>query len=140
MVNVPRIYQLIEQIQKNLKKLKFLSRLPGEEFLSDFTKCDSAKYELQTAIEACLDIGSHIIASENYDKAETYAEVFKVLVSEGVVGQELLSNLVSMARFRNRLVHMYWEIDDQSIYDIVKEKLSDFDSYLRYIVNWIEKK
>jgi len=35
-----------------------------------------------------------------------------------------------MAKFRNRLVHLYWEVDDAELYQILRENLSDLDRFL----------
>lgn len=37
--------------------------------------------------------------------------------------QDLSMNLQSMARFRNLLVHMYWKIDYEKVYEILKKYL-----------------
>ena len=33
-----------------------------------------------------------------------------------------------MAKFRNRLVHLYWELDDATIHDILSTRLGDFQT------------
>ena len=38
-----------------------------------------------------------------------------------------------MASFRNRLVHLYWEVDDRRVYNSLTHDLDDFDTYVRYI-------
>jgi len=43
-----------------------------------------------------------------------------------------------MARFRNMLVHIYWEIDDEKIFDILTSDLIDFDSYIKEVVHFLE--
>ena len=35
-----------------------------------------------------------------------------------------------MARFQNRLVHLYWEVDDEQLYEILQERLDDFKKFL----------
>ena len=64
------------------------------------------------AIECAVDIANHVISSENYRFPKNNADSFVVLVEEGVVNPALRERLRAMARFRNRLVHLYWEIDD----------------------------
>ncbi len=57
-------------ILNNLYKLKFLKRLPKEEFNEDFRNVDSAKYALQVSIEAMIDIANHIIARNRLGRLE----------------------------------------------------------------------
>ena len=34
-----------------------------------------------------------------------------------------------MARFRNRLVHVYWHVDDALVADYMQSRLVDFDHF-----------
>jgi uncharacterized protein YutE (UPF0331/DUF86 family) len=43
---------------------------------------------------------------------EDYGDTFKVLDEGGILDEEFATKLVSMARFRNRLVHLYWDVDN----------------------------
>jgi uncharacterized protein YutE (UPF0331/DUF86 family) len=45
-----------------------------------------------------------------------------------------------MAGFRNRLVHLYWEIDDAQVHAYLQEKLADFDSFAQYIVHYVRQR
>ncbi len=40
-----------------------------------------------------------------------YREVFVILKENGILDEDLTLNLRKMAGLRNRLVHLYWEID-----------------------------
>lgn len=42
-----------------------------------------------------------------------------------------------MARFRNRLVHMYWDIDDEAVYTFLQSSLSDLQDFASSIAQWI---
>ena len=61
-IDKKRILDKVRVIQDCLFKLDVLSRLSLDEFTSDFKNFDSAKYNLQIAIEAMIDIGNHIIS------------------------------------------------------------------------------
>jgi uncharacterized protein YutE (UPF0331/DUF86 family) len=39
-----------------------------------------------------------------------------------------------MAKFRNRLVHVYWEINDDLLHEIVRNNLNDFDFFIQAII------
>ncbi|HID64665.1 MAG TPA: DUF86 domain-containing protein [Anaerolineae bacterium] len=93
---------------------------------------------LQISIEACLDIGRHIIAGEGFRYPEDNKDVFQILAEEGIVPRTLLPVLLDMARFRNLVVHDYARIDDAKVYAILKRNLMDFDAYARAIVSYLE--
>ena len=42
-----------------------------------------------------------------------------------------------MARFRNRLVHLYWEIDIEAIYALIHENLEDFKRFEQMVVEFL---
>jgi uncharacterized protein YutE (UPF0331/DUF86 family) len=93
---------------------------------------------LQVSVEACLDIGRHIISEKHFRFPEDNKDVFQILAEEGVVPQDLLPALVDMARFRNLVVHDYARIDDAKVYTILQRNLTDLDAYARAIVEYLE--
>jgi uncharacterized protein YutE (UPF0331/DUF86 family) len=42
-----------------------------------------------------------------------------------------------MARFRNLVVHLYWQVDDAKVYDITQSDLSDLEEFQRAIAVFI---
>lgn len=38
-----------------------------------------------------------------------------------------------MAKFRNLLVHFYWNVNDEEIYKIIQTELDDFSEFIRQI-------
>lgn len=38
-----------------------------------------------------------------------------------------------MARFRNRIVHLYWDVDLDLVYTYLTQRLGDFEQYLSQI-------
>jgi uncharacterized protein YutE (UPF0331/DUF86 family) len=61
---------------------------------------------------------------------DSYADCFDVLGGAGIVSRDLAERLGHMARFRNRLVHLYWKIDNERVWEILRESLGDLDGYL----------
>jgi uncharacterized protein YutE (UPF0331/DUF86 family) len=56
-----------------------------------------------------------------------------VLEENGILSAELSRKLRQMAGLRNRLVHLYWEIDDEQIYEYLQNELTDFDEFAQLI-------
>jgi uncharacterized protein YutE (UPF0331/DUF86 family) len=42
-----------------------------------------------------------------------------------------------MAKLRNRLVHLYWEVDENQVHDISQNKLGDFKRFLDSIASFL---
>jgi uncharacterized protein YutE (UPF0331/DUF86 family) len=46
------------------------------------------------------------------------------------VPENLAQNLVNMARFRNLLVHLYWKVNDERLYEILQSHLQDIEEFV----------
>lgn len=92
---------------------------------------------LHLAIEACLDIGQHIIANEGLRPPEDNKTVFVVLHEARIVPDDLLEHLTRMAQFRNLIVHDYARIDHATVFGILKRHLGDFDAFAQAIVMYL---
>jgi uncharacterized protein YutE (UPF0331/DUF86 family) len=125
MVSIEKIAHKFELVDGYLGLLREISKTSKMSFLENKILIGSAKYYLQVSIECCLDVANHVIASERLRSPKDYADSFKVLVDGGVVSNKLGLRLRQMAKFRNRLVHLYGEIDDASVYKYITEDLKD---------------
>jgi len=139
MVNPEKITGLIEKLRDYLLQLNELQKLPKEDFLKDFSKVNAAKYLFQVAIECCLDIGNHIISSEGFRAPSDYKDIFKVLNENKIIPDDFLEIAISMAKFRNRLVHLYWEVDSEKVYAYLQENLKYFDRYIQYLLAFMKR-
>lgn len=121
-------------MQNNITKLDHLSGLAKSEFLSDFRNADSAKYLLQVTIEAMLDISNHLIARNQWGVPSTNKDIFQILSNQQIIDEDYINIYFAMAKFRNRIVHMYMQIDDEVIYTILQENLVDIRNFIPGIV------
>jgi len=60
---------------------------------------------------------------------ESYSDCFIILKEAGIISEDLSRRLARMAKFRNMLVHIYWEIDDAEIFKIIQEDLKDLGEF-----------
>ena len=63
--------------------------------------------------------------------------MFTVLNENEILSDNFTLRLRQMAGLRNRLVHLYWEVDDALIYSFLQNDLGDFDQFIRYIENYL---
>jgi uncharacterized protein YutE (UPF0331/DUF86 family) len=125
MISAEKITDKFGQLDECLAILKGMRKTPIDKFLKDKILIGSAKYYLQVSIECCLDIANHIIAAEGFRAPKDYADSLKVLEEQDVFNEDLGMKLRQMAKFRNRLVHLYGEIDDSYAYEFIKKDLRD---------------
>lgn len=83
------------------------------------------EHTLQIAIQAALDVASHIVSSERFGEPRTNHELFVLLERNGWLSPRLAAELRKMAGFRNILVHGYAEVDPRLVADIIVHRLDD---------------
>ncbi len=137
MIDEARILGKLQTITGALSKLEKLALMDEEAFLGDFRSIDSAKYNLQISVEAMIDVCNHIISRNRLRVPKTNAESFEIVTESGVLPKEALPVYRSMARFRNRIVHMYDQVDDGQVYTILKERLTDIQMFTEAIVRMV---
>jgi uncharacterized protein YutE (UPF0331/DUF86 family) len=45
-----------------------------------------------------------------------------------------------MVSFRNRVVHLYWEVDGPTVFGILQQNLDDFETYIGYVLEFSQAK
>jgi uncharacterized protein YutE (UPF0331/DUF86 family) len=102
MVDLDRIHQRLKMLAGYLRELRRLRDLPVAEYL---------RHEVYAA-QTCIDLANHVIASEGWRAPRDFGDSFTVLHEYGIIGDALAGRLRGLAGLRNRLVHVYDEIDD----------------------------
>jgi uncharacterized protein YutE (UPF0331/DUF86 family) len=128
-VDKPKLDQMLSNLRRYLAVLRGLAGVPQEEFLGNPDKVGNAKYHFVIAIECCIDVANHVIASENYRFPRDNADSFLVLGEHDVLDWSFAEHLGAMARFRNRLVHAYWDVEDRRVSDYLQESLTDLERF-----------
>lgn len=119
----------LSTIEQCLDVLKRIRKEGRKTYLADLDKRLIAERALHIAIEACIDVSNHIIASRGYRRPQDYADVFKVLGENDVIESSLTNRLMDMARFRYRLVHLYSTLDDKVVFSILENNLQDIKDF-----------
>jgi len=121
-------------IERNLNFIRDnYSDIEPEYLENSYKDYQALKFSLFEMIEACIDIANHIISSERFRRAESYADMFKVLGENKIISENLAGKMALMARFRNFLVHRYEELDTEKIVEIVREHLVDIEMFMEEI-------
>ena len=83
-------------------------------------------HTLQIAIQAALDIASHIMSDERLDEPRTNQELFDLLQRHHWLSSALTETMRKMVGFRNIVMHGYQSVDPAIMRDIVEHRLDDF--------------
>lgn len=132
-----KMVKLVSELRKSIARLRELGKLHPDKFLKDPDKIGSSKYHLIVAIESTIDMCNHVISRNGYRIPEDYGDTFTVMREVGAIEKGFAEELVKMAKFRNRLVHLYWEVDDRQLYEILQTRLDDFKKFLNSISTFL---
>ena len=133
------IQSKIARIRRNLKELQKLGALSYKAYAANILNTATAERLLQVSIEAMLDIGSHIVAEKALGEPLEYRSVFTILLKAGVLPKNLEKSLMDLVGLRNRIVHLYEEVDPKKIHQFLSRDLSDFDVFIRVITKYLKK-
>lgn len=114
-----------------LADLRRLARVDALE--TDVRERRFVEHTLQLAIQAALDVASHLVAAKRLEEPRTNRELFERLGEAGLVKPDLARRLGDMAGFRNVLVHGYTEVDLGIVRDVVANRLGDLDAFVKTV-------
>ena len=110
-------------IETSVAQLRSLAR--PEAIREDIREERFVEHTLQIAIQAALDVASHVVSDERLGEPETNKELFDLLVRAGKLQAPLASRLRDMAGFRNVIVHGYQDVDLGVVEDVLQHDLGD---------------
>ncbi len=118
-------------IETCVQQLRSLGRL--EAIRVDIREQRFVEHTLQIAIQAALDVASHIVSDERLGEPETNRELFDLLARGGRLPATLVPTLRSMAGFRNVVVHGYQDVDLGVVEDVARNHLDDLLAFVAAI-------
>lgn len=104
-----------------------------QEILEDLKTLRFAEHTLQLAIQAALDVASHIVSEERLGEPERNRDLFKLLAREGWISADQVDILQKITGFRNILVRGYLEVDPRIVAAIVETGLGDLERFVEAV-------
>ncbi len=125
----------VATIRKCLDRIREVTDLdPGK--LEDINRQDIFVLNLQRAVQACIDLASHAVASEALGLPEKVRDNFSILREKGVVDPELASKMEKMTGFRNIAVHNYQALDLDILKSILSNNLKDLEDFYSALLQY----
>lgn len=133
--------RLLKQYVEILYSIRHRSK---EEYLKDEILRGATERYLQLSIETCINIGNRILSLEQFNHhvivPESYADIFETMGDMNIIDRNFTDQLKNMARFRNRLVHAYWDLDNEFVYNLLQTHLCNFTEFMTIIANYLKEK
>jgi uncharacterized protein YutE (UPF0331/DUF86 family)/predicted nucleotidyltransferase len=134
-----RVIEFLRLISADVQDLREKAKISKEEYLQSRDVQAIVERRLQTAIESCLNIGNHLIARLGLRPPQDYADVFRILRDANILPSECAEAMVDMARFRNLLVHLYWQLDYERMYDSLQGRFASLEAFASHIGQWLRE-
>jgi uncharacterized protein YutE (UPF0331/DUF86 family) len=130
----------ISELEEAIKDWERYQVISLEELRSDRDKRNMVLHALLVAIQAAIDIANHLIVERGLKRPSTYRESFEILSGEGIIPSSLGDGLSDLAGFRNVLVHIYWKLNLEEVYGVLKNDLSTVKEFKRTVKKLLQEK
>jgi len=134
-----RILAKLDEMGQYLGELEKIVPESLEEYRASIEKRRSAERLLQIIIETVMDTCALLVKELKLglpSAEEEFLEKLKGVVLEPAT----VNNLKKMKSFRNLLVHGYAKIEDEKIFEILQDRLGDFEDFKVQVLKFLKTK
>jgi len=133
MTNFSVIENKISYLKKYLSILKSYKRYSREQIEKNVDIKGMVERYLYLAAQTTIDLAEATLSLNNLRKPTTFSETFTILEETKIIDRSLAEKMVRMAGFRNILAHDYAEINYDIVYDVLQNRLSEIEEFIRQI-------
>ncbi len=134
-----RILSHLRELSESLEDWRRYQSISIEELRMDRDKRNMVLHAMLISTQSAIDIATYIIAEKGLRKPSTYRETFEILEEQRIIPEELANDLSDLAGFRNVLVHIYWELDMNVIYGILRSDLGVLWEFKKIVKELLEE-
>jgi uncharacterized protein YutE (UPF0331/DUF86 family) len=120
-------------VKSHLNRVLEKRNVDLESFIKDIDRQESILFNIQTAVQNCIDIAAHIISEESFGVPGSTTEMLYILGKNGYLDNDLTRKMVKAVGFRNLIVHEYGKIELEQAYEIAQNDINDLNEYLKAI-------
>jgi uncharacterized protein YutE (UPF0331/DUF86 family) len=131
--NQTLVLEKLDTIVRCIERIR--DKTPGSlaDLNANIDNQDIIVLNLERAIQACVDIASHIVAYTNLPIPNTMAESFERLASANIISSSTALRMKKAVGLRDILVHEYQKVDWTILWEVVTNHSSDFHSFVSEI-------
>lgn len=128
MTDADLVAKKLALIETYVRELRTLAH--PEQIALDVREERFVEHTLQIAVQAALDVASHIASDDRLGEPRTNQELFELLSRHGVIEEQLSRSLRAAVGFRNLLVHGYASVDKAIVRDVLENRLGDLVEFV----------
>ena len=131
-VDVSQIKQRITEVLDAKAELKRLTMKPYAEL--NIEEKYAIRYHVIVLAEALGSVCLHVAKEDLQQEPLSYSECFRLLDEEGI-SDNYAKELTALVRLRNLLTHRYRIIDDNQVYNSIKNDFKSVNKFLESVQN-----
>ena len=133
MVDTDLILAKAGSVKRHLNRVFEKRKTDLRTFLKNIDIQESVLFNIQMAIQNCIDIAAHIISDEGFGVPGSTNEMFYLLEENGYLDNEITEKMVKAVGLRNLVVHEYGKIDLERIFEVTQKDIIDLNEFLKSI-------
>ena len=124
-----------------LETVRTLHKFQGVpvERLQETVTAWAVQHGLQLAVQAVVDVASHVVASLGGRVGDQYRDNLLQLGELGVLPPDFARRIAPMAGLRNILVHEYLAVDLREVHRVLNHHLDDLVAFAAYVDEFLER-
>jgi len=120
-------------VKRHLRRIVEKRNVDLETFKKDIDRQESIFFNLQMAVQSCIDLAAHIISEEGLGVPGSTSEMFYTLEENGYLDADITEKMVKAVSFRNLMVHEYGKIELDQVFEVAQKDIQDLNEYLKAI-------
>jgi len=121
-------------VRSHLNRVLEKRSVDPDGFLKDIDRQESILFNIQTAVQNCIDVAAHIVSEEGLGVPGSTTEIFFTLEKNSYLDADLTQKMVRAVGFRNLIVHEYAKLELEQVYELAQNDINDLNEYLQAII------
>lgn len=136
MVDRDRVLARLDELDGYLRELRSIAPERFEQYQA-VEKKRACERLVQVSVEATLDVCALLVAGMRLGLPGEEDDLFEKLARGKAVSEPMAETLRRMKGLRNLLVHEYGRVNDQIVFEVVSQRLGDFEAFKREVLAFL---
>jgi uncharacterized protein YutE (UPF0331/DUF86 family) len=129
----------MSDMQGYYKELESILKDDSRNIIDDNLKLHSVERLFQLIVDISIDMNTHIIIESDFQVPNDYQSMFITLGENKILPMNFAVKISPSVGLRNLIVHKYGKVDIKKMVDDIKNNISQYLEYLKYIGKFLEK-
>ncbi len=138
MVDRERVLARLDDLDGFLRELRSIAPRSLDEYLKTEKK-RACERLVQVSVEALIDVCALLVSGLRLGIPGEEDDLIERLTRAGVFSGATAQTLRRMKGLRNLLVHEYGRVNDQIVFETIRDRLTDFDTCTREILDFLRR-